>query len=211
MPKGCAAAAAHVRLIAAWPFRSCPSKDEELTMNNHAKRMRAIAGLLVTVGLGCAVPQVKTETTADPRANFSGYRTFQVQPGKLVEHGVVNHRNEAVRVRIDSALAQELVAKGLAEAVQAPDLIVTYESRVETRPDVREVWWTPVYGWFVQPKGEGLLAGYHHANTLTIDVLDGRTRKLLWRSVARGEDKDFSDAKYIDNAVEYALASYPGA
>ena len=158
-------------------------------------------------GIGCAGPQVRTDH--DPHARFAAYRTFKLQEGQVINDGIVDTRNTLVRGRIDSALDRQLIDKGLQPTTQNPDLIVTYTASARWvqqvypyyRPDDAYTWFEPV----AYDQNDAIRRG-----TLVIDLLDGKTKQLVWRSVAGGEDKNFGSAEHIAKAVDKSMKDYPG-
>ena len=166
----------------------------------------SILGLAVAA---CATTHVRTDH--DPRANFAGYRTFAVKEGQVVNNGVVDPHDTLVRDRINAALRQELAHKGL-QSAQNPDLIVTYTAGARSRREVEAVWADQDIGWYPVPTyGNDVWVEMEPESTLVIDVIDARTNKLVWRSVAEADNKDFRSAKNIRKAVDKALENYPEA
>lgn len=176
------------------------------------KRVWAAVVFGAAVGAGCATTQV--ETDYDQQANFAQYRTFAVQPGKIVpDPGTVQAAdpvpNTLVQGRIDQALKEELAAKGLQPVQQNPDLIVTYTAGVRTKQDVENVWGDA--GWTYGDDFDGVWVDQYEEDKLVIDVIDADTKKLVYRAVAKAEDQNLNDEKFIQKAVDKALKNYPAA
>jgi hypothetical protein len=176
-------------------------------------RRSRILTLLAAVGLfGCATTQVKTDY--DPQANFSKYRTFAVQQGKVIpEPGTVAAAeavpNSLVQDRIDAALSQELEAKGMQPVKTNPDLIVTYAAGARTKEEVISDW--GAFGWAYDPAFNDVWIQPVEQSTLVIDLIDAGTKKLVFRAVAKADNKDIQDPKFVQKAVDKALAQYPPA
>ena len=177
-------------------------------------RMMWIAAGLAAAGTvyGCATTQVKTDH--DPAAPFERYRTFEVVKGKVVQDGVVDRGNTIVTDRVESALKDNLEQKGLQPADQAqgqnPDLLVTYTTGARTVRELDGVW--AGYGWYVPSYDDNdIWIDERTEGTLVIDFYDADTRKLVWRSVAKNEDKEFTKPEDIEKAVNEALKKYPAA
>ena len=66
------------------------------------------------------------------------------------------------------------------------------------------------YGWYVPSYDDNdIWIDESTQGTLVIDFYDANTRKLVWRSVAKAEDKDFVKPEEIDKAVGEALKKFP--
>ena len=156
---------------------------------------------------GCATTQISTDH--DPRADFADYRTFAVQSGQVLRNGRVDAHDTLMRDRIDGALKNGFQAKGLETETKNPDLIVTYVAGAQTyvAPDTGA--WG--YGDYAYGLGDSYGDGTYQfqEGSLLIDVIDARTKKLVWRSVALDDDRDFRSAKYIASTVNEALKTYP--
>jgi hypothetical protein len=170
------------------------------------ERMNRVYGLAVLIagaGTGCATTQVGTDR--DPRAHFADYKTFAVQSGQVLDNGRVDSRDTLMRDRIDGALTHELRTKGLEPRAQDPDLIVTYTAGSQTYEGIAEDGW----GY----SGYGFAGDYdvddYQEGRLKIDVIDARTQKLVWRSVAVADDVNFRSPQFIAKTVNEALKKYP--
>jgi hypothetical protein len=151
----------------------------------------------------CATkPPVKTDV--DAKASFSSYKTFALRDGKLVKDGAVRPGVAGVGNTIDSALLTELSQKGLRPSWKNPDLIVTYTAGARTPEELRKA--TGV-AWYDVPL-EKVWAGAYHQGTLVVDVIDTDTHRLVYRSIAKADEKDLRDPEFVQRTVERALAQY---
>jgi hypothetical protein len=179
-------------------------------MNGRKPSMIGLAaGIACCAALGCATTSVKTDH--DPTANFPKYRTFTVAKTKVVTDGESDPNNTLVADRINAAIQDELMQKGLKPAAQAqPDLLVAFTAGNRTRRELDGVWMS--YGWYV-PAGDGndVWIDETHEGTLVIDFIDANTRKLVWRSVAKVDDQMLVEPDVIEKAVDKALKKFPTA
>ncbi len=167
--------------------------------------MRAALAIAISTLAGCATTSVKTDY--DHRADFTRYRTYAIRPGRLAIERMANPNDSLVRDRIHDALRQGLARRGLAaEPLGTADLIVTYGAGAETKREL------------VETLGGGIEGNYGADNvwsrdvqqgTLVIDVLESGSDRLLWRSIAKGENQDFRSPEFIDRAVDKALSQFP--
>jgi hypothetical protein len=168
-------------------------------VRRHMKQvMIFVSACAALASAGCAGTQVRTDH--DPHAQFANYRTFSLRSGHVINAGVTDDRDILVRDHIDQALQQTLQAKGLMPARENPDLIATYTARARAVV-------------FVEPNLSPAVAYpdtvYDRDGTLVIDLIDPRTNRLVWRSMAQVKAGNLRP-KHIAEVVDKALAAYPG-
>ena len=180
------------------PFPLCSART-------HRHSVRALGAFLIAVAAACGTTSVTTDR--DQRADFGRYRTYAIQPGRVQMEGVEASPDTLVRDRIQDALKLELWSKGFEPARPGQaDIVVTYAASSETRPELVETiasspdWMYGGYNIFVQDVDRG---------TLVIDVIDARSSRLVWRSIARAEDENFRSEKFLGEAVDKALQKLP--
>src|SRR5262245_8699322 len=87
-------------------------------------------------GAGCG----STATTAryDPKTQFHEYRTYSIRRGPVVtDDALTAVPDQLVQDRIDTAIHEQLAAKGLRPAgAEPPDLIVSYSARARDRQEL---------------------------------------------------------------------------
>ena len=180
---------------------------------NQPRKIWIAAGIAaVSAAIGCATTQVKTDH--DPAAPFGRYKTFEVMKGKVVQDGVVDRGNTLVTDRIASSLNAQFEKKGLhpitEEESREADLLITFTAGARTVRELDGVW--AGYGWYVPSYDDNdIWIDERTEGTLVIDIYDSQTRKLVWRSVAKNEDKEFVKPEQIDKAVQEALKKYPAS
>ncbi len=182
----------------------------------------AVLGLAAALIAGCNSgdgPSVKTDY--DKNVNFAQYHTFAVEPGRLVSRlGTPDTNNTLVAGRIQNAVINQLTAKGLQPVTQNPDLVATYIAGAKTRQDIESMgpdpYNSPYFGGrFGFDRGAYFGAGYNEfytntytQGTLILDLIDPRTKKLVWRAYVSGP-VDQPDQKTVSSAVSAALKNFP--
>ena len=192
-------------------------------------RVLALMLMLGAAAAGCAQgPVVKAHATGG--ADFARYQTYAIKPGNVVYPGAPAAQREEIEQRIQDAVAAELEARGLAPQPDEPDLIVTYTAGAQRTDvpavvDVRAPQGVDVRG----PAGTGYdepgavtarewpdasadLAsrrGRYTEGNLVVDLLDGRTRKLVWRATANLELASDRGARMIGAVIARAFERYP--
>jgi hypothetical protein len=166
-------------------------------------------------------------TAAINKTNLSGYHTFAWMP--QTNNGNKKMTNDLADARVREAATTALVAKGLRLDQRNPDLVVNY-TRIVGR-GVRTNYYSPYpyYGGFYSGWGLGwgwrfnpyfyygapfaYYGGLTYAEqehykegTLIIDMVDTRTRKIVWRGFGVGEvhhdpQKDTDDLPKVVNGI----------
>jgi hypothetical protein len=172
---------------------------------------RTLAIAAAAAALACAHANVNTEF--DPKAEYARYKTWSwiAQPPGQEEAPAV--RNPAVLALIRTAVERELTARGLVPANGAePDLLVAVHGFARDRIEVTNygyavpvgpygMYGAPVYATDVQQYREG---------TLILDLVDARSKQLVWRGTATDTVTSPSQVKHVvDGAVRDLLVNYP--
>jgi hypothetical protein len=148
-------------------------------------------------------------TAAINKTNLGSYHTFAWMPPENKSTNAIN--NDVADAKIKDATTSSLVSKGLRLSQRNPDLIVTYTLKVGR--GARTEYYSPYYGTGFYPGGYGYGYGwsyrpYYYAygspftyyggptyaekehykeGTLIIDLVDTRTRRIIWRGFGVGE------------------------
>ena len=139
----------------------------------------------------------------DQAADFSQYKTFAIRDGQL------NSRNPAlnsdlVRKRIETDIANSLMAKGLMEVSGKSDLNVRYTFGSARKTELESY---PA-GWY--GLGTRVVRVPYSEGTLVIDLRDPSTRSLVWRGIASEEKNDPTKIEgKLDDMVKKPLEKYP--
>ena len=182
----------------------------------------AAVGAAALVFAGCDSgngPTVKTDY--DKSVNFAQYHTFAFQKGRIVTRlGTPDPNNTLVADRIQAAVVNQFQQKGLSETTQNPDLVATYVAGAKTKQEIENLgpqpYFSPYFGGpFGFERGGYYGAGYNQfytntytEGTLILDLMDTRTKKLVWRAYVTGP-VDKPDQKAINGAVAAALKQFP--
>lgn len=148
-------------------------------------------------------------TAAINKTDLSNYHTFAWMPAQNNGSNAIN--NDMADAKIKDATTAALVSKGLRLSQRNPDLVVTYTLKVGRGS--RTNYYTPYYdyGGFYPGWGWGWGWGYrpyyyaygapfayyggltyaekehYKEGTLIIDLVDTRTRRIVWRGFGVGE------------------------
>lgn len=185
---------------------------------------RFLAIILLTTVVGCSGHSaVKVQPT--PGTDFSKYQTYAIKPGNVSYPGAAAAEREAIERIVQNTIAARLESQGLVPQPDAPDLVVTYTvgarnnsgPAVTSRPPVGVDSRAPGGNPYDEPGAvmtrEGpdasadaeLRAGNVDGN-LVIDLLDGKSRRLVWRATSRLDLTASRRARVIQSVVDDAFA-----
>ena len=179
--------------------------------------------VLALLVAGCS-PHPRVRSTATAGADFSRYHTYAIRPGNVVYPGAPEAQRQAIAQRIQDAIAAELEGRGMTPQPEQPDLVVTYTAGAQQSggagaAGVRAAEGVDVRGpsgydepGLVRPREWDDAAAdlesrrrYNQGN-LIIDLLDGKTRRLIWRATTTDlELASDRGAKMIDQVVHRAF------
>jgi hypothetical protein len=179
-----------------------------------------LGGAVALALISCQQTNVRSVTT--PGTNFGKYHTYAIRPGNVVYPGAPESQRDEIAKRIQNAVAAELESRGLTPQPNDPDLIVTYTAgaqqvagsrggvapRAPTGSNIRE----PGGGgydepgvvraqeWPDAPADLESRRAYTEGN-LVIDLIDGKSRKLVWRATANAEIASDKTGRNIDAVI----------
>ena len=148
--------------------------------------------------------------------NFSQYKTYA-----WAEHGAVAH--PLLAADIVGAIDQELQARGLQKVTSNPDLIIQIYGSLDT--DMTMYSNDPLYAGSggIPPFDPGMtgpaFVGFYgntsvtvHKGEMIVDLIDAKTKKLVWRGMATESVSSHDAEKLIDEvngAISKMFKEYP--
>jgi hypothetical protein len=142
---------------------------------------RLAVALIALSASGCAAA-IETGSFVDREVDFARYRTYQWAPASQQGGDPRLTKNPDFQDRLQGEIERQLQAHGLRGARRA-DLLVRVRSAVQPRTEVAG---TPaVYGNCATDCSSRLRE--YEAATLVLDLLDARTRQIVWRGWARDD------------------------
>jgi hypothetical protein len=179
----------------------------------------AAPGAIILALTACASVDVRTATSPD--ANLGTLHTFSVMPTPQPKSQVAQSKNDPMLVNSISnrALRADLV-KGFEDRGYAvadkPDFLVAYYACANQKLDV--TYWDYGYGFHPGWWGPGwspydATVTQYTEGTVIIDVLDPKTKELLWRGqgVARVSDDEPQYEQELWKTVTAILDKFPQA
>lgn len=186
---------------------------------NTSKRVAAwlvaLCGLVLVAG--CATgPRITTE--ADPRADFSAYRTWAFYTPLAIESDGYETQTSALA---KAAVRNEMERRGYTYSESNPDLWVNINAYLERRTDVSSVP-TVDYAYYYSYRHRGYFAVpywnerthvYRYTEgTMNVDLVDAREKRLVWEGIAVGRVANMRPdqrAQRVNSTIAEIFANYP--
>ncbi|MET0379138.1 MAG: DUF4136 domain-containing protein [Spongiibacteraceae bacterium] len=156
----------------------------------------AVALLTVLWLGGCGGIPVNTDYDSDYQMSPTASYAWIDSPKKAARDPLID--NDLLERRVHRAVDEQLAANGLRPVNdgQQPDLLVAYHVGQEDKVDINTT--DNFYGhygyypcwhcWGPSPYGYGygqdVWVNYYTEDTLLIDIIDAKTKKLVWRGMA---------------------------
>jgi hypothetical protein len=173
---------------------------------SRVNRYAAVAIASLTLA-GCASLTVRSYSA--PEFNVTQYRTYNWGPADPLGSGDPRlDNNPFFQARLQADVQKQLAARGLEKTASGtPDLLIHHHESVEQRLAA------PAFDG-EQGNCRDCRSSIYEAGTLTIDFVDTRTSRLVWRGWAEGavdgvaDNQEWMEQK-IDEAVIRILAKFP--
>jgi hypothetical protein len=177
---------------------------------------------ILTLGACASVPQVRTAVS--PEGDVRNLHTFTILPAPR-HLGGGEGPNDPMRVNSGSnralrnALLQGLASRGYTVVDTSPDFAVAYYATAQDKLDIMRwdygyAWWPRWWhGWGLRgPVGPTETTEYG-SGTVVVDVIDAKTRELLWRGkgLARVSDDERGYELDLQKTVTAIVARFPRA
>ncbi|HVW08100.1 MAG TPA: DUF4136 domain-containing protein [Bryobacteraceae bacterium] len=160
--------------------------------------------MLAVLTIGLLVADVKTDYSHS--ADFRDLHTYSWLK--------VDAANPLWTDRIQRAVDQELAAKGLTKQPNDGDIRVAAIGRTKESQTYTTFYNDLGGGWMWQGFGDGISTTTSEetpVGTLTVDLFNGKTKKLIWRGVATKtlSDKPEKNEKKLQDAVAKMFDKFP--
>jgi hypothetical protein len=137
----------------------------------------------------------------DEKVDFSRLKTFTVRDGRITTNAPELNSSFARKKIVDSIRAQ-LVAKGLSETQNRPDLVATYELGARGARGVQEV---PS-----GPRGNPRAEAFSYTEVTLVVDLAGSDSQSVWRGIYRDDERNPSKlANNLPRNIEKLFSQYP--
>jgi hypothetical protein len=143
----------------------------------------------------------------DSNITFDQYKTYAYQKSSIDRVEISDLDKRRILRSIDAAL----MAKGFTKS-ETPDVIVSFFTKEKEQVNVyQSSMWGWGWGWNPWMWG-GFNSTYRYTEgVLTINIVDAKTKELIWQGVGEGELTKRSEKKdeNINNFVTKILEQYP--
>lgn len=181
-----------------------------------------MVAVLLTALYGCA-PRVTVDRNSE--VNFSKYKTFAWMDSDVKAGQNPLYYNQLATENVENTMSRVLADKGLKPVRSRPDLLVGYhffvEDKTRTVAAPNNAFYGPYLGWGRWGYG-GWGPGYwgwggqqfaqeeYQAGTLVVDMVDARTRRLVWRgSVQDAVGNPARIAERLTKEAERIVEKFP--
>lgn len=172
---------------------------------------RLAAALAILALTGCATMNVGSYV--DRHVNLASYRTWEWAPADALPTGDPRlDNNEFFQDYFEGAVEKGLAARKFVRDSRSPDLLVHYHANITRQIDI-----SALEREYRNCRGDGCYPSVvdYQAGTLMIDIVDARTKRLVWRAWAQHgmdgviEDQDRLQER-VTRAVDRMLERLPG-
>ena len=156
---------------------------------------------------------LKVNSMHDPNANFSNLHTFAWIPKKDTAPADPRVDNDVVKAKVHQSAEEVLYEKGYTLTTNGqPDFLIAYHITTADVPgddNIPNYWgYFPIYqggvNFYMAPVENG---------TLVIDVVDPKTKHLLWRGTGEKQlvenDSPMDRIKRLENGVRKVMEQFP--
>lgn len=166
---------------------------------------------MLALAIGCSPVNVKHDY--DSEANFAALKTYGWMTAPSNSNGNAQsalQHNSLLDKRIKQSTDRQLAAKGYTKN-ENPDFLVAYHVGAQNKINVTD--WGYGYGPYGRRFGGNVDVRQYKEGTLVLDIIDARTKELVWRGIGSATiDPNTSAEKRtqkLDKAISQILAKFP--
>jgi hypothetical protein len=149
---------------------------------------------------------VFVNTDYDKKANFESYKTYAYNKSSIDKLEISDLDKKRILYALDAAMP----TKGFSKS-ENPDVLINVFTKERERVNVyNNMGWGPGWGWGI---GWGMGMGFTQTTTtpegtLYIDIVDAKTKELVWQGIGTGylttnfEKKDERIAEFVSKILE---------
>ena len=168
------------------------------------KISKLIILFLVSILTSCSSLYVNTDY--DKKAKFAAYKTYAYNKSSIDKLEISDLDKKRILYALDAAMP----TKGFSKS-ENPDVLINIFTKERERVNVyNNMGWGPGWGWGM---GWGMGMGFTQTTTtpegtLYIDIVDAKTKELVWQGIGTGylttnfEKKDERIAEFVSKILE---------
>lgn len=182
---------------------------------NHFRRLLAAGLCLAALSLAaCSSYDIRHDWEIG--ADFASYHTYdwipQTPDSTLTGADAARQANTLLDRRVRTAVDREMRAKGFVRNDEHPDLLVVYHTGTKDKVDATD-WGYSYSGSYWGWVGRDIDVYSYTEGTLLVDLVDARTRALVWRGSATGvvrpQRSPEERTRIINEVVQKMFREYP--
>ena len=173
---------------------------------------RLAAGALFVLSVAGCATTMSVSSHVDRSVDFARYRTYNWGPADALPTGDSRlDKSPFFKDHMEGEVEKQLAAKGFkGPTSRKPDLLIHYHASINQRLNANLV--DRGYGYCENDCGD--LANEYEAGTLMLDIVDARTKKMIWRGWVQDSMEGVIDhpdrlQKKIHEAVARIIAQLP--
>jgi hypothetical protein len=186
--------------------------------------MRKIALFVASLSLSAYASTAQTHVDYDRKVDFSKYRTFGFQPGRIIRDlDLPDTDSSLINKHVQEVVTAELTKKGLSPVAADADLSITFMAGAKQKQEMENAmtnqrfgygWGNPYWqyfavdGWWSAGWNDWWVNEYEQG-TLILDIYDTRTKELVWRAYAVANINNYNERRFVERVVNRALMQFP--
>jgi hypothetical protein len=166
----------------------------------------AVGALLALLWLGSGCSTIAVDADWNPKARFEGLSTWAWLPRRTETPAPETVDATLLNQRIESAIEDELVARGHPPAGEAaPDFLVAYHIAIENKLEARTLYSGYGTNVWVGPMWAETIVDEYQLGTLLIDIIDPVRLEVIWRGRAQGRVEPLRSPEQREARVREAV------
>ncbi|WP_264511005.1 DUF4136 domain-containing protein [Flavobacterium sp. N1719] len=173
------------------------------------KKLFLLSAVLTLLLTSCSAVRVNTDY--DQNVKFEQYKTYAYQKSVIDKAEI----SDLDKRRILRSIDETMSTKGFSKS-ESPDVLVSFFTKEKEQVNVyNNNWgfgWGWGWGWNPWMWGGGYNSTYRYTEgVLTINIIDAKTKELIWQGVGEGELTKRTEKKdeNIKEFVQSILEQYP--
>ena len=163
-----------------------------------------MAALLIVVGCN----PIYIDIDYDKDADFTRYQTYSwlpipEKPGNSAKAAEAN--NPLMRKRVVSFINENMQKKGFREVDEGGDVYLVYYTDAKELQEIQQTLYGRADVWADYAVGGSVTTTEVTEGHLIIDMIDGGTKKLVFRGMAENSRRDDASQEQLNETVEKAV------
>ena len=158
----------------------------------------AIVAMLLASCASTPVKDIKFDAQADPKANFSGYKTYAWLGSAAIVNDALGQWEPPqfdADAEIKYLIDRELRKRGMSESANSPDLVVVFAAGVDM----------DAIGLKVDPKTKITMLANVPRGGLVLAFIDSASGFVIWTGLASGEVQKNPDMQTVKARLDYVV------